>query len=43
MIPTIQGPYAYAELYAKRNRARYFGFDVYDDTSNTGMNLAQVI
>ena len=40
MIPTVQGPYAYIELYAKSNRAWYFGFDVYDDTSNTGMNLA---
>lgn len=40
MIPTIQGPYAYIELYAKANRSWYFGFDVYDDTSNTGMNLS---
>jgi hypothetical protein len=39
MIPTIQGPYAYIELYAKSNRQWYFGFDVYDSTSNTGVNV----
>ena len=40
MIPTIQGPYAYIELYAKSNRQWYFGFDVYDSTSNTGVNVS---
>lgn len=40
MIPAIQGPYAYLELYAKRNLRWYFGFDVVDDTTNTGTNLA---
>lgn len=40
-IPQTQGPYASIGLYAKQRRRWFFGFDVYDDTTNTAMNLAQ--
>jgi hypothetical protein len=39
-IPQTQGPYASIGLYVKQRRRWYFGFDVFDDTSNTAMNLA---
>jgi len=40
MTPTIQGAYAYIERYAMSNLHWYFGFDVFDSTSNTGINVS---